>query len=84
MRKKLLVFIAEGFSEERELARETGMDLKELEKELEEMCGKGYLKVIANPAKNMCSAGQNLRDEAGVGMRFELTKKGKELVFKSV
>ena len=82
MLKKLLIFIDEGFCEENELSREAGVGLEELKSELDELCRKGYLKVIENSAKGMCAAGENMRDDAGVGRKFALTEKGKGFISK--
>lgn len=84
MLKKILIFVADGFTGENELARELGMDELELWKELEELCRTGYLKVNEKNSKGMCAAGENLRDDAGMGRTFSLTEKGKKLIYRDV
>jgi predicted transcriptional regulator len=84
MLKKILLFVDEGFCSEEELALELGMEREELEREVEELCRLGYLRVEqdgdAKKAK-MCRAGLNLRDDAGVGRRLALTEKGKKVIY---
>jgi hypothetical protein len=79
MLKKALILIMEGFGEEKELAQMMRMDEMELASQLEEMCQKGYLK-MSEEAPDMCMAGPNLRDDAGIGRTFALTEKGKKLI----
>jgi hypothetical protein len=84
MLKKLLMMVSEGFNEERELAHQLNMDEAEVSRELDDLCRKGYLKVSECSPKNMCAAGPNLREDAGVGRKFLLTEKGKKLIYKEV
>jgi hypothetical protein len=84
MRKKILIFVDDGFSGEQELAHELGIKEDELASELEELCRKGYLKVAEDASKGMCAAGPNLREDAGGGRKFALTEKGKKLIYSEV
>ena len=80
MLKKIIIFVDEGFCWEDELARAFGIGKEELEPELDELCKKGYLKVVETNAKGMCAAGPNMRDDVGVGRKFALTEKGKGFI----
>ena len=83
MLKRIISLINRGFCDERTIAQELGMEPGALERALEELCMKGYLKVEGGECPGgagMCASCPNMREDANLGRVFVLTEKGRKLV----